>query len=185
MKKSIILMVAPALLCASGLWANEQLNQQLRSAAAAGDVTQVEHLLDRGADIEARDDYGNTALMYASVGGKAAVVELLLDRSAEIDARRGPGLRTALMHASRNGEAAVVELLLDRGADIEARDYMYGQTTLMCASESGEAAVVELLLDRGADIEARARDGDTALEVAYNEGHRDVMNVLRAAGATR
>ena len=55
MKKVIILMAVPALLCTCDLWANEQLNQQLRSAAAAGDAVRAEHLLDRGADIEASD----------------------------------------------------------------------------------------------------------------------------------
>ena len=55
MKKAIILMAVPALLCACDLWANEQLDRQLRSAAAAGDAVRAEHLLDRGADIEAGD----------------------------------------------------------------------------------------------------------------------------------
>ena len=54
-KKAIILMAVPALLCACDLWANEQLNRQLRSAAAAGDAVRAEHLLERGADIEAAD----------------------------------------------------------------------------------------------------------------------------------
>ena len=66
MKNPIILMVVPALLCASGLWANDRLNQELRLAVLAGDVALVEHLLDRGADIDARDDDGATALMWAS-----------------------------------------------------------------------------------------------------------------------
>ena len=77
MKKSIILMVAPALLCASGLWANEQLNQQLRSAAEASDVARVELLLDRGAEIDARARDGDTALKLAADQGHRDVINVL------------------------------------------------------------------------------------------------------------
>ena len=55
-------------------------------ASARGAAAVVKLLLDRGADIETRDDDGFTALMWASGNGAAAVVELLLDRGADIEA---------------------------------------------------------------------------------------------------
>ena len=182
MKKAIILMAVPALLCACDLWTNEQLNQQLRSAAAAGDAARVEHLLDRRADIEAQSsDKGWTALMAASRNGETAVVELLLDRGADIEARDDKGW-TALMRASARGAAAVVKLLLDRGADIETRDDD-GFTALMWASGNGAAAVVKLLLDRGADIEARNDYERTAFMYASGNGAAAVVELLLNRGA--
>ena len=64
-------------------------------------------LLDRGAEIEAKDNYSSTALHLAATGGHAEVVKLLLDRGAAIEAKDRDG-RTALSMA---GRAEVVELL--------------------------------------------------------------------------
>ena len=54
---------------AAVLSANDALNDELISAARAGDSALVEALLDQGADIEVRDDIGRTALMWASFMG--------------------------------------------------------------------------------------------------------------------
>ena len=175
-----IMMIAAA----SGPSANDALDDELLSAARAGDSALVENLLDRGADIEARDNnHGYTALMLASGMGKVAVVETLLDRGAALEARSDAG-STALMEASLMGEVAVVETLLDRGAAIEARNNARG-TALMLASFNGQAAVVETLLNRGAHINARNDIGETALDIAYYKGHREIISALRTAGAVR
>ena len=55
----------------------------------------------------------------------------------------------------------------------------------MWASAKGQSAVVETLLNRGADINARSDEGNTALDIAYDEGHREVISALRTAGAVR
>ena len=187
MKKTsaLIMMLAAA----AGLSANDTLDDELLSAARTGDSALVENLLDRGAALEARDNSGEIALMKASFEGQVAVVETLLDRGADIEAREyaiqdGIGWN-ALMLASLNGQAAVVEILLDRGAALESREDTTRWTALMLASARGQVAVVETLLDRGADINARNEEGDTALDIAYDEGHREVINALRTAGAVR
>jgi ankyrin repeat protein len=50
------------------------------AAVARGDLWEAMRLLDEGADIEARDSYGNTALIVAAQGGHREVLECLLDR---------------------------------------------------------------------------------------------------------
>lgn len=80
---------------AAVLSANDVLDDELISAARAGDSALVEALLDQGADIESRI-FGRTALMYASIMCRAAVVETLLDRGAALEARDDRGY-TALM----------------------------------------------------------------------------------------
>ena len=72
---------------------NHSLDDQLLEAIDYGDLASIEYLLNRGADIEARDDYGYTALMSASLYGDVAAVELLLDRGADIEARDDYGHR--------------------------------------------------------------------------------------------
>ena len=90
MKKTpaLIMILAMMPAAAAFLSANDALDDKLLSAAVAGDSALVENLLDRGADIEARDDNGYTALMAASCAGQAAVVETLLDRGATLEALR-------------------------------------------------------------------------------------------------
>ena len=90
--------------------ANDSLDDQLLDAAWDGDLASIEDLLDRGADIEARDDDETTALMAASYWGKVGAVKLLLNRGADIEARNDYG-DTALMMAFENGHDEVAAVL--------------------------------------------------------------------------
>ncbi|MCX5925631.1 MAG: ankyrin repeat domain-containing protein [Candidatus Dependentiae bacterium] len=73
-------------------------------------------LLDHKADIEAKDDDGNTALLVAA-WNDVEIVKLLLDRTADIEATNNQG-ETALMIAASEGTVDTVKLLLERGADL-------------------------------------------------------------------
>ena len=101
-------------------------NKALLLASASGKSNQVTALLAAGADVKARNDQGETALMLAcgrrgyvvSVETAVAIAKALLAAGAEVNAKDAAGY-TALMHACStidNGE--VIELLLDNGADI-------------------------------------------------------------------
>lgn len=135
-------------------------------------LEEVNSELDRGVDIEARDDSGATPLhLAAALNTDPAVIALLLDRCADIMARVNKhidGLGTTPLHSAAllNAEPAIIALLLDRGAQIDARTD-YGDTPLHAAATlNAEPAVIALLLDRGADIAARADDGATPLHRA-------------------
>ncbi len=88
----------------------------------APDPEVVKRLLRAGADANASNRYGETALMWAAEWDVPEAVKLLLDAGARVDARDGEG-RTALMWA-HSPEA--VRLLLDAGANPNLRDN-YGQ----------------------------------------------------------
>jgi ankyrin repeat protein len=92
----------------------------LMLAAVRGDTARVKRLLDRGADVDARDRNGMTALMWAS----PAAGLLLLRRGASLSVRDHFG-RTALHFAAFSGaysQQSLITALLGRGAAIEARD---------------------------------------------------------------
>ena len=72
-----VIIVLPALLSNYGLWANYQLNAELILATDAGDVCLVENLLDRGAQINTRNDEGQTAFDIACKEGHWEVVNVL------------------------------------------------------------------------------------------------------------
>lgn len=107
-------------------------------------------LIDKGADINAQDKDGSTALILASDKGHEAVVRLLIDKGAGVNAQNKDG-STALILASEKGHAAVVRLLINRGADVNAQN-KDGLTALTLASDKGYEAVVQLLVDNGAGV---------------------------------
>jgi ankyrin repeat protein len=117
-------------------------------------------LVDRGADVKARDREGETPLHVASRLGHSFAIRLLLDRGADPHARNKKGA-TPLLLAAETSEP-VVRPLLDRGADVMATDRA-GRTPLHAACKWGFDNVIRLLLDRGADPTARDADGRTPL----------------------
>ena len=119
-------------------------------AKHGADRSVVEVLLERGADIEARDDFNDTPLHTAIAGDRLNVLVVLLENGADIQARSDYG-DTPLHTAARNSKPAAIEVLLDFGADIEARDEL-DNTPLEEAAEYGDAATMSVLLDRGAQV---------------------------------
>jgi ankyrin repeat protein len=75
----------------------------------------VKVLLENGADVNAKDNDGGTALMWAARRGYVDVVVLLLVQRADVNSRNKNG-ETALMWAAREGNPDVVNLLKAHGA---------------------------------------------------------------------
>ena len=159
----------------------EHFSNALITVSLFGSNEVVKALLANGADVNAKDKYGATALMVASEKSYLEVVKALLAKGADVNAKDNNGV-TALMVASGNGHTEVVNLLLANGADVNAKDND-GLTALRMASQFGHSEVVKVLLAKGADINAKANDGVTALMVAAQNGHSEVVKSLLANGA--
>jgi ankyrin repeat protein len=132
----------------------------------------VQLLLARGADVNATDNYGQTALMVASMNGEADIAQLLIARGANVDATDEYDGETAFMMAAYNGEADMVQLLLDRGADVNATDNE-GQTALMKAEQCDMTVMAQLLIARG------AKGGKDALDVLLRRAGVDAGDPWR------
>ncbi len=157
-----------------------------------GDVRKVEEALWHGANANAKENKGGTALHEAAFRGYSDVAEVLLKYGADVNATSYG--ETALYNAAGQGNTKVAELLLRYGADVNAKDDD-GNTALHTAAGEGEADTVELLLKHGANVNAKNDDGETALhwarERAYDLSESDndaeeydkVISLLRAHGA--
>ncbi len=157
----------------------EELGQELIKECGQKEINfeKVKELINKGADIEAKDNNGYTSLIWASSNGHSDVVKVLLEKGADIEAKNVDG-DTSLIWASYRGCSEAVKLLLEKGADIEAKDED-GQTSLMWASRRGHSEVVELLLEKGADIEAKDNRGKTALDLVENDKVKKMLEDAR------
>jgi hypothetical protein len=89
-------------------------------AVKRGDVRVVLDLLGRGADVDARDRHGQTALMLAAHAGHREVAEALIGHDANLNITAKFGL-SALMLAVVAGHEEVAHLLARAGADLSLR----------------------------------------------------------------
>ena len=150
-------------------------------AAERRDRAVVTTLLKGGADVNATQVDGTTALHWAAYHDDAETAALLVKAGANVNAANRYGV-PPLALASTNGNAAVVRLLLEAGADANATA-KGGETVLMMAARSGNVEAVKALLVRGARHDVRERRGQTALMWAAAEGHAAVVRSLVEAGA--
>jgi len=116
----------------------------LQVAASFGLEKITSMLLEKGADITAKDGDRLTALHWTAKNGHEAVVRLLVEKGADVAAKDGNG-RTALHWAAGNGHEVVVRLLVEKGADVAAKS-KGGWTALQLAAENRHEAVVRLLI---------------------------------------
>lgn len=93
------------------------MDPQWERAVADGDVAAARVQLTAGADVDALDRYGQTALMLAAHGGRLALVELLIEAGADLNATAKYRL-SALMLAIIAGHAEVARRLIRAGADL-------------------------------------------------------------------
>lgn len=154
----------------------------LMQAAGKGQLDIVKVLVDKGADVNARNnEYGLTPLIYAASKGHLDVVKFLVDKGADVNAREENGL-TPLIMAAGLDQIDIVKILVDKGADVNAKDNK-GRTPLMFAA-GGQLNIVKFLVDKGADVNARSKSGRvTPLKQAVQENHLDVVEFLRQHGA--
>jgi len=166
------------------LWAAAPPESPVADAAMRGDATEVTTLLRAGADVNAAQGDGMTALHWAAELDDAGMTEVLLSAGANPGAVTRLGSYTALHVASRAGASGAARALLAGGADPEARTSTGGATPLHFAAGAGDVAVVSVLLEHGAELEGREDVWlQTPLMFAAAAGHAPVVRALLEAGA--
>ena len=95
--------------CASG--------PPLIRAASDDSISMVHDLLERGADVNIKDDLDNTALMAAARSGNIEIVKLLIDKGADVNAVNNYN-ETALISALKYRKAETARLIMNKGAKV-------------------------------------------------------------------
>lgn len=122
---------------------NQLLDSMLLRACAIGNDLLVNVLIDLGADVNSKDEFGATALMLATNRNHKNVVQRLIDAKADVNERNIID-RTALMFASLKGNADIVKILINSNAVVDLKDD-FGKTALSLAKKKNRQEIVEIL----------------------------------------
>lgn len=161
---------------------------QLHLAARRGWRKAIAYLLDKGAEVDVTDKYDSTPLMAAARNGKSRddydTVKILLDRGADVKARSHT--KSTALHETAgqpNADPRLFALLVSKGADVNSIEC--GESPLMRAAFHGADRNVKQLLALKADPNLENHLGRTALDIAGERDHQDVIALLKAAGAKK
>lgn len=165
--------------------AEEWATRYLHEAVKKQYVAQVSGLLStpNGVDVNVRDGYGMTALMWAAGRGYNEIASILLHKGADIEARNdllSVHSIEKLDHLEPISRSSWANE--DRLGMLHVKKH-HGWTALIWAARNGQTEIVRLLLDGGANVNAITKDGFTALVHAIDNGHQETAHLLLERGA--
>lgn len=171
-------------LFATVLMAAGPVEAPVADAARIGDIDAVRALLRDGADVNAAQGDGMSALHWAAELGNVDLMDVLLYAGAELESATRIGRYRPLHIASRNGNLEAVNRLVDAGADVMAATDPSGSTALHLAALSGSGEVVRALVAAGAEVDARESEWQqTPLIFAASWNRVDAVVALLEEGA--
>jgi len=154
----------------------------MHTAAGGGHMDTMEQLMERGADVNAKDGNDRTPMHLAAQNDHRETVKWLKEQGADVNAKDNAG-QTPMHLAAQKGRGDTVARLKELGAEVNAKDND-GRTPLHMAAQNGQGATVKRLVDLGADIGVQDKRGKTALDVATQNNHPETAAWLAAASKT-
>ncbi len=153
-------------------------------AAMRGDTSAVRELIQQGADVNAAQGDGMTALHWAASRGNSRLTSMLLFAGARFNAKTRNGGYTPLHVAAKAGRSGPIEVIVKAGADPNATTTSGGATPLHLAVGSGDDSSVAVLIRGGATVDLREGAWEqTPLMWAAAYNRLGSISLLLAAGA--
>jgi len=108
-----------------------------------GHIERVQRMVEKGADVNERDNYGRTPLHIATIHNHTLDMRVLIDLGAEVNGQDYQG-RTALMYAAKDSHSEAVALLVSKLADVNIQDEE-GMRAYELAKQGGNSDLVNFL----------------------------------------
>ncbi|MGH8770409.1 MAG: quinoprotein dehydrogenase-associated putative ABC transporter substrate-binding protein [Burkholderiales bacterium] len=160
------------------------INQELNNAVLSVDAERVQFLLEKGADINARDLQGFTPLINAARNGRSQMVAFLIERKADVHAKDSDGW-TAVLHAVLRNDGQSIRTLAKSGADLEALS-PGGFTPLSLAIGDGKTEAAKALIESGVKLNhgvGKAKQTPLMLAIGGVAASVELSKLLIARGA--
>jgi serine/threonine-protein phosphatase 6 regulatory ankyrin repeat subunit B len=142
------------------------LTAVVRNSAHA--LEDVQMLLRYGADVNASDNFGTTALHAAIMRQRIDIIDTLLQHNADVNVCVEQHTTPLMLAISLQASTEVVEILLKHGADVNFVTW-WNVTALRTAVELGNVEVTRMLLDYGADVHSQEGWGKGIVNIAYGD----------------
>jgi ankyrin repeat protein len=155
----------------------------IHAAAKLGDANKVTACLERGTDVNAKDENGQTALHIAASNKHKDIAELLTAKGADVNAKDKWGY-TPLYYSiwNEDEDKDLTGLLVSKGADVSLtaeKDY----PPIYYAVWNEDLDTVKLLVANGARFDVKDQDGWTAFRYAAWQGNRELVEFFVSKGA--
>jgi ankyrin repeat protein len=168
-------------------------NQSIVGLAACQNLAKpIQRLLEAGADVNSPFKDTRSALNIAAWNAHLETMKVLIDANANVnidDSGQVPLLEIVCCRGVSTDLNRYVEgarMLLDAGAYIDYRYSNGSATALGRAVFNGNLGLVKLLMDRRADpVGSRFGDGQSLVDCALEQGHKDIAKYLEDAGVER
>jgi len=155
---------------------------RIQQAIEEGNKYIVEKWIQKGANVNQKNEKGYTPLHIASTYGHIGIVNLLIEKGTNINEKADNGA-TPLHLASKFGHKNIVELLIEKDAIINVKK-RNGETPLHLAAKNGYFEIFYLLIEKKANLnEKRNKDGGSCLHFAcywyeHKKDHEDIIELL-------
>ena len=153
----------------------------LMYAAAYGSLNAMKTLIDAKADVNARNAFQETALLWSA--NELEKVRLLLNNGANVNAASTQGRTALLLASAHDGSEEIVKLLIKNGANPKGKDGRQN-TTLLLAALADNFPVVKMMVKEGVDVNATNQGrGLSPLMAAAGLNNLEAVRLLLANGA--
>ena len=161
-----------------------EISQDFLDSLQNNDYESVNKFIEQGIDVNAVDQYGNTALIYAAGSCSSNIVELLIRNGANVNRAAYDGF-TPLMNAACYNQTENANILCNNGAEIDLKTDMQW-TALDFAIANQNVQMCSYLINKGADLYniCKADDGAefSIIRMALSDGNDEILNLLIEAG---
>eukprot|EP00123_Amoebidium_parasiticum_P015073 comp22770_c1_seq1/m.35607 comp22770_c1_seq1/g.35607 ORF comp22770_c1_seq1/g.35607 comp22770_c1_seq1/m.35607 type:complete len:346 (-) comp22770_c1_seq1:44-1081(-) len=157
----------------------------LHWTAGDGRLPETQWLLENGADITAKDDWGQTPLQQACYNGHTEVVKFLVEKGADIHEKDKTWGQNALHWAAVKGTPDLIKYLVEKGMDVNMPDGDKNQTPVYLCVKAGNVECVEYLLKMGGRTDVADKDGQTPETVGKNSPEEKIRNIFTKLQKTK
>lgn len=152
----------------------------LANTVSSGSYQAARHLLQYGADLEARLPDGRSALHHSILRKDRALCDLLIEWEADLDEDLGD--HTPLTLAIATGCTHIAGALIEGGAQVDRRSAS-GNFPLLVAISTDDPTLANLLLDRGAALNVANSVGYHPIHMAARRNSTHILRRLVASGS--